>query len=325
METLKKLWTKLGERAPFVKHLVILLGLLVVSALVIHVLLLLGTRHSAQRTVPVLTGMPVEQARQLARRSDLDLRVNDSLYVAAYEGGTVLDQLPEAGVNVKPGRTVYITINAHTQRMVRVPYVAGGSLRQAKNMLEVAGLGIEKIIYKPDMATNYVLEEYVGDRRITSASKLELPQGSGVTLHVGRSGYVATAIPKVVGDGLHQAKSRLWEQGFNIGKVEFDRGITLLNQKDARVYSQSPAAGRHMTVGTEVSLKLTLDMKKVEKQGKIADGQYRAGAEELQRIEQERRDSVARALIDSMSRANPVTDFSFDNQPAETPFADDFF
>lgn len=57
------------------------------------------------------------------------------IVVPAYEGGIVLDQLPEGGVEVKPGRTVYITINSFRQKMVPVPYVAGRSLRQAKNML----------------------------------------------------------------------------------------------------------------------------------------------------------------------------------------------
>ena len=48
-----------------------------------------------------------------------------------------------------------------------MPYVAGRSLRQAKNMLEVAGLGIEQIVYRPDLATNYVLEEYADGKRIS--------------------------------------------------------------------------------------------------------------------------------------------------------------
>mgnify|MGYP000414558004 CR=1 FL=1 len=152
LEQLKKYWAKVGEH-PFLKHLFIIVCVLLVLGVATHLLLLLGTRHSAHRTVPDLTGIPLEEALGEARRQGLEIIVNDSLYVPAYDGGVVLDQLPEKGVGVKPGRKVYVTINSYRQKMVTVPYVAGRSLRQAKNMLEVAGLGIEQIVYRPDLAT----------------------------------------------------------------------------------------------------------------------------------------------------------------------------
>ncbi len=198
LEQLKKYWAKVSEH-PFLKHLFIIVCVLLVLGVTTHLLLLLGTRHSAHRTVPDLTGIPLEEALGEARRQGLEIIVNDSLYVPAYDGGVVLDQLPEKGVGVKPGRTVYVTINSYRQKMVTVPYVAGRSLRQAKNMLEVAGLGIEQIVYRPDLATNYVLEEYADGKRISEKSRVQLEAGSGVTLYVGESGSVSTLVPKTVG------------------------------------------------------------------------------------------------------------------------------
>lgn len=61
-----------------------------------------------------------------------------------------------------------------------MPYVAGRSLRQAKNMLEVAGLGIEQIVYRPDLATNYVLEEYADGKRVSEKSRVQLEAGSSL-------------------------------------------------------------------------------------------------------------------------------------------------
>ena len=135
LEQLKKYWAKVSEH-PFLKHLFIIVCVLLVLGVTTHLLLLLGTRHSAHRTVPDLTGIPLEEALGEARRQGLEIIVNDSLYVPAYDGGVVLDQLPEKGVGVKPGRKVYVTINSYRQKMVTVPYVAGRSLRQAKNMLK---------------------------------------------------------------------------------------------------------------------------------------------------------------------------------------------
>ena len=149
------------RRHPLLWNLALIAAIILAMAVAAHILMQLGTRHGARRTVPDLSGVQLDQAQRIARKHDLQLHINDSLFVPAYEGGIVLDQLPEGGVEVKPGRTVYITINSSRQKMVPVPYVAGRSLRQAKNMLEIAGLEIAELVYRADMATNYVLEEYL--------------------------------------------------------------------------------------------------------------------------------------------------------------------
>ena len=222
------------------------------------------------------------------------LQVNDSLFVPAYAGGVVLDQLPEGGVEVKPGRTVYLTINAFRQKTFPVPYVAGRSLRQAKNMLEIAGLEIAELVYRPDLATNYVLEEYYDGRPVSPTSRLEAEIGSGVTLHVGvQAGDSITVVPQVVGLPLQQAKGRLWELGLNIGRIDFDEGINLLNQKEARVYLQTPGAERSAVLGSRVALRLTLDAAKWSRSQAEARKQAAEAAEERVRQERER-DSLER-------------------------------
>ena len=133
------------RRHPLLWNLALIAAIILAMAVAAHILMQLGTRHGARRTVPDLSGVQLDQAQRIARKHDLQLHINDSLFVPAYEGGIVLDQLPEGGVEVKPGRTVYITINSFRQKMVPVPYVAGRSLRQAKNMLEIAGLEIAEL------------------------------------------------------------------------------------------------------------------------------------------------------------------------------------
>ena len=61
LEQLKKYWAKVSEH-PFLKHLFIIVCVLLVLGVATHLLLLLGTRHSAHRTVPDLTGIPLEEA-----------------------------------------------------------------------------------------------------------------------------------------------------------------------------------------------------------------------------------------------------------------------
>lgn len=306
------------KRHPLPYNLALIALLVLALAGAAHVVMQLGTRHGARRTVPDLMGMPLEEAAATAREYDLRVHINDSLFVPAYRGGIVLDQLPDAGVAVKPGRTVYITINSFRQKMVPVPYVAGRSLRQAKNMLEIAGLEIGELIYRDDMATNYVLEEYAEGRAVTAQSRLEAEMGSGITLHVGvEGGTGTTVVPQLTGAPLQSAKSRLWETGLNVGRIDFDEGVNLLNQKDARVYIQNPTAERGAALGSRVELRLTLDQKKLTDARATAERLAREAAEERLRLEQQRADSLA---LTEPAQTDPA--------PEETPPAqhdDEFF
>ena len=201
-------WKRL-KSYPYLYHLVLIAGVVAGLLLAAHFAMQLGTRHGQHRTVPDFTGLALDDAGRLAQRNSLELRVNDSLFVPAYDGGVVLDQLPHEGTQVKGGRTVYVTINSFSQKKVEVPYVAGRSLRQAKNMLEIAGLEIDRLVYQPDMATNYVLEQRVDGRPIEAGTKRQIEMGSGVTLYVGvAEGDSVVVVPKVIGVSLREAKSR---------------------------------------------------------------------------------------------------------------------
>ena len=198
-------WKRL-KSYPYLYHLVLIAGVVAGLLLAAHFAMQLGTRHGQHRTVPDFTGLALDDAGRLAQRNSLELRVNDSLFVPAYDGGVVLDQLPHEGTQVKGGRTVYVTINSFSQKKVEVPYVAGRSLRQAKNMLEIAGLEIDRLVYQPDMATNYVLEQRVDGRPIEAGTKRQIEMGSGVTLYVGvAEGDSVVVVPKVIGVSLREA------------------------------------------------------------------------------------------------------------------------
>lgn len=289
MEKFSSLHSRLQHRYPLAYNLALIAAVILALAVAAHVVMQIGTRHGSRRTVPDFSGVQLLEAQRLARKNDLRLQINDSLFVPVYEGGIVLDQLPKGGVEVKPGRTVYVTINSFRQKMVPVPYVADRSLRQAKNMLEIAGLEIAQLIYRTDMATNYVLDQYLGKQKITETSDVEAEMGSGVTLYVGvQPGHGVTVVPQVIGLSLRDAKSRLWELGLNVGKVAFDSDINLLNQKDAYVYMQNPSAERHASLGAKVDIQLTLDTRKIAARLEEAQLQAEEAFLERQRAEEER-------------------------------------
>ena len=314
---MKSFWTWL-KRHTILYHLAMIALLFLGLAVVAFIAMAFGTRHSARRTVPDFVGLQLNDAEYFAGRRDLEIIINDSLHVSAYPGGVVLDQLPKGGVVVKPGRKVYVTINSSRQRMVAVPYVAGRSLRQAKNMLETAGLTIDHLEYADDIATNYVLAEFINGEEVLEESELQAEMGSGVVLRVGVSATdTATAAPQVLGRSLFEAKSRLWESGLNIGEIIFDEGMPALERNRAKVYRQSILPTEAVAYGARVSLHLTLDAVKVDS----AIVQQERRIEEALRAKMEA-DSIAKAeqrLLDSIANTEK-------SQPQQTPQAqDDFF
>lgn len=317
---MKKFWRWLKQYT--ILYNIVVIGLVFLGlAIASFIAMAIGTRHSARRTVPDFVGLRLNDAEYFASRRDLTIIINDSLHVAAYPGGVVLDQLPKGGVVVKPGRKVYVTINSSRQRMVTVPYVAGRSLRQAKNMLETAGLTIEHLEYAEDIATNYVLAEFINGAEVLEDSlSMQAEMGSGVVLRVGVApNEPTTAVPQVLGRSLFEAKSRLWESGLNIGEIEFDEGMPALERNRAKVYRQSVLPNEEMSYGSRVSLRLTLDMAKVDSMIMLEEHRV----EEMLRAKMEA-DSIAKAeqrLLDSIANAEKA----MKQQGAPQQTEDNFF
>ena len=309
---MRSIWSWLRKHT--IAYNIVVIALVFVGlAIAAFVVMAFATRHSARRTVPDFVGLMMNDAEYFAGRRDLQIIVNDSLYVASYPGGVILDQLPKGGVVVKPGRKIYVTVNSSRQRMVTVPYVAGRSLRQAKNMLETAGLTIDHLEYAEDIATNYVLAEYVGGEEVLEESELQAEKGRGVVLRVGvAANDTSTAVPQVIGRTLFEAKSRLWESGLNIGEIIFDEGMPALERNRAKVYKQSVLPNEALNYGARVSLHLTLNAEKVE--SAVAESERRI--EEALKAKMEA-DSIAKAeqrLLDSISNAEkskPQTEEDF--------------
>lgn len=312
---MKKFWTWL-KRHTILYNLVVVLLVFLGVAVVSFIAMAVGTRHSARRTVPDFVGLRINDAEYFAGRRNLQIIINDSLHVSTYPGGVVLDQLPKGGVVVKPGRKVYVTINSVRQRMVAVPYVAGRSLRQAKNMLETAGLTIDYLEYAEDMATNYVLAEYVGADEVLEDSNMQAEKGSGVVLRVGVAPSEIATVPQVIGRTLFEAKSRLWEAGLNIGDIVFDEGMTALERNRAKVYQQSVLSSEAVTYGSRVSLYLTLDTEKIDnmleqEEQRVKEAlRQKMEADSISKAEQRLLDSIANAQK-SQPQGNAQTEDNF--------------
>ena len=137
-------------------------------------------------------------------------------------------------------------------------------MRQAKNLLQIAGLQIEHLRYVEDIATNYILQEFVGTELVTETSEIMLEQGKGVILEVGVNAEENhTVVPLLAGKSLVDARNALWEAGLNCGELDYDGSITPTNKNLSRVFKQSMLQGMSTQLGTFVSLHLTVDDEKI--------------------------------------------------------------
>lgn len=181
---MKDSWLK---RHIFIKNVIIIVCLVVVLAFAAHIFLGIFTHHNRHEIVPDFAGMTLAEAESAGRGGKLRIEINDSVYREGVAPGVILAQRPEASTQVKSGRRILVTINAMHPRMVSIPNVTGVSLRQATNDLQTAGFRVGEIVYRPDIANDYVLEARFDGRPVTRGGGLKAPYGSGITLVVGRN------------------------------------------------------------------------------------------------------------------------------------------
>lgn len=101
------------------------------------------TNHGKVATVPMVKGMSYDDAINKLTDAGLTVELSDSVYEDNARPGEVIEQNPRKGSTVKPGRTVYLTVNAFYPRKVTVPVLSDVSLRQARSALE--GIGVKNI------------------------------------------------------------------------------------------------------------------------------------------------------------------------------------
>lgn len=146
----------------------------------------LWTHHGDSIAVPNVKGLYFENAKELLEDQGFDVVLNDSVYENGVKPGAVVDQNPKDSTNVKPGRTVYLTINAFYPRTVLVPVLTDMSVRQARTILE--GLGISDVVIKevPSEYKDLVYMASWNGKRMTPG--MRVPLTARIVLEVG-AGY----------------------------------------------------------------------------------------------------------------------------------------
>ncbi len=108
------------------------------------------THHGEKVSVPNLKGMLVHDAEYALGRLGLICVITDSSYNKSLPAGTILDQIPASGNNVKSGREIYVNINSNQVPTIAMPDIADNcSLREAEAKLKALGFKLGPTEYVP--------------------------------------------------------------------------------------------------------------------------------------------------------------------------------
>lgn len=244
-----------------VTNILIAAGVAVVLFVSVVIWLRHYTLHGKEVTIPQVTGMTQEEAEIVLRGSGLYLVVVDSTYSDKAPLGTVVEQTPPALSHAKPDRPVYVVMNARTKQLIPLPELHDVSYRQAEATLRSIGLRVAKVEYEPSLYPDNVLDVRAGGLSLNEGTRL--PEGSGVTLVVGRrQGNSMVSVPSLLGMSLAQARSTLLKMGLTIGAYQYDVEPTPETLERYIIYQQSPTEGATLQEGSTVNIRLTTDIER---------------------------------------------------------------
>lgn len=195
----------------FVGSILSMIGILV--ALYFIVIFSLGyiTGHGNEKVVPQLVGLNKDQAIDLLNNEGYDIVV-DSTYDPTKAPFEVIDQQPIVGRHVKPGRSIFITINKGSAPESPMPNLINLSLRSATLVLKSSKLMLGDTIVRPDFSKGAVLEQLINGEKIPVGALV--PQGTKIDLVIGGGMSVGFVnVPNVKNINFDMAKSVLTSAG----------------------------------------------------------------------------------------------------------------
>lgn len=139
--------SKFIDRHPVMANIVIILIIAVLGVYAAYLATALFTKHGSTVRVPRVENMTYTEAISRLHDSGLKVDIRDSLYREDVRPGFVIEQFPKANSIVKPGRKIFLYINAVHPREVILDddnhpnelAMKGLNLRGARGKLEELG------------------------------------------------------------------------------------------------------------------------------------------------------------------------------------------
>ncbi|MGA0122543.1 MAG: Stk1 family PASTA domain-containing Ser/Thr kinase [Gaiellales bacterium] len=192
--------------------------------------------------VPNVVGASLEEARSALEAAKLIVRILEAAS-DSVPAGSVIAQSPSAGVELKPGSTVEITVSTG-QEQGAIPNVVGMDLTNAENTLIAADMTLGSVSDEPnDAPQGQVIAQ-------SPAAGAAAPAGTAVAVIVS-TGPASAPVPSVVNLPRGDAEGQIANAGFAVNAQE--AAVTDPGQ-DGIVISQNPASGSSRPKGSTVTI-----------------------------------------------------------------------
>ena len=236
------------------------LGVVVVLAVVgfvaLNVFLRAFTRHSERIAVPSVVGVHMNEAEMALEAAGLKPVVMDSLYSAKGDAGSVVEQDPAAGVEVKGTRNVYLTVYRTTPPSERLEVEEGMDAVVARILLDVKGFPFRER-YEPSTELSGLVMRIEDSKGNLKKPDDRLPKGSPLVLVIGQVSSQQVALPELVGMTRQQGMVALKKAGLSAGFCRWGfEPLTGPDSNEAVISSQVPThtPGRQINAGTAIDL-----------------------------------------------------------------------
>ena len=252
---MNKLWAYFKTKE-FLRNFLGAVGVVISVVLIAFFSLSFYTNHGSGVPVPKLKGLTIEQAIERLKDQGFDYRV-DSVYVGDAPAGTVVEQDPDPGTNVKENRVIYLTMVTRQAPAIELPNIEDSQYISAVATLSTAGLKVGDTTYRADVGLDRVLEVTLVGQILKPGTKV--PKGSRIDLVLGDGkGANVVEIPNLVGQDIDAARFVIGSSGLTLGTITYQGAIT--DSANIVVVNQFPLptdSASTVSKGTAINLMVT--------------------------------------------------------------------
>lgn len=171
---------------------------------------------SSTKPAPDLRGLSIEDATARAAEEGFSIKQGKDIYSNDYPEGKVCTQDPEPGAETPKEGTITVHISKGSKEGV-VPNVVGMNQADVEDYLKEYGyiLGNVKMVTDPAAEGTVLAQDPERGTPLDKESKINIEVSDG-------KGTEKGTVPSVTGLSLDDAKKRIKEEGFKVGRVDYD-------------------------------------------------------------------------------------------------------
>ncbi|MCX6153976.1 MAG: PASTA domain-containing protein [Candidatus Kapabacteria bacterium] len=207
---------------------------------------IIGSRDIVK--IPDLIGMSANDAELKVQLLGLEYVKSSEQFNLKFNPGTVVNQIPRAGIEVKTGRKIFCTLSKGRE-LIKMPFLIGRTIRTSVTMLQQSGLCVGELIYS--FSDSIGKDTVIG--QIKQGGSM-VPYGDTISIIVSKGALKQLQTPNLIGYPFPEALKILTENGFKLGSTDYIKDGTYLKNT---VIKQDPASGESVPDNSIINLTIT--------------------------------------------------------------------